>query len=121
MKGFSLLEVLISLFILSVGLLALAKLQVAAMINIHEAYLQTLASVRLRSITAIIKTLPQDQLAGEIQHWNAVNRERFPQGQSSVSVSGFHYRVLLSWYARAYGIDQNKRQKLQLEIIRARD
>jgi type IV pilus assembly protein PilV len=44
-RGFTLLEVLVSVLVLSIGLLGLASLQVAGMQNNHSAYLRTQATL----------------------------------------------------------------------------
>ncbi|HBA32699.1 MAG TPA: type IV pilus modification protein PilV, partial [Gammaproteobacteria bacterium] len=55
MKGFTLLEVLIALVILSVGLLGLAGLQTTGLRNNHSAYLRSQATLLAYDITDRIR------------------------------------------------------------------
>ena len=57
-KGFSLLEVLIAIVILSIGLLGIAAMQVVSMKNNHSAYLRSQASLLAYEFSDIIRSNP---------------------------------------------------------------
>lgn len=72
-QGFSLLEVLIALFVLSVGLLGLLSLQTITMRRNYEAYLASIATTQIQTafyapVTAeknVVQLLPQGKLSIE--------------------------------------------------------
>ena len=94
-KGVSLIEILISLFVFSIALLALAKAQVLTLSYDNEAYLNSLAAIRLQSMCerlyASHRLSPQD-----IKRWNKLNQELLPQGRGEVRGRN-PYVVTLYW------------------------
>jgi len=63
-RGFSMLEVLISLLVLSIGLLGLASLQVAGLQNNHSAYLRSQATLLSYEIVDSMRANRQAALDG---------------------------------------------------------
>jgi type IV pilus assembly protein PilV len=62
-RGFSLVEVVVTLFIIAVGALGVAGLQLAAMRSNHSAYLRSHATVAAYALADLVRAYP-DQLAG---------------------------------------------------------
>lgn len=122
-KGFGLLEVLISLVILSVGLLALAALHLYALRANHSAFLRAMAmnqvasiSERMRAnysavklgaynhLTPNNKIRPQCTLCStseiaeiDAYDWNATNQTLLPSGQGEVIGDGTHFKIIVRW------------------------
>jgi len=96
--GFSLIEVLIALTILSVGLLGAAGLNLYALRHNQQAYWQSIATIQLASM---LDRLRANQLpaahAYEIKRWNQVNAKLLPMGKGTASCSRYICRVTLQW------------------------
>lgn len=101
--GFSLLEVLLSLVILSVGLLGLLKLQTSAMQYAYTALLRTQGQVQLLNIAQTL-ILPAPTSGFD---WQKSNELYLPQSQSRVAAN----QVNLVW--TVYG--QPERLSLQIQ------
>ena len=112
-QGFTLLEVLIAVLVLSIGLLGLAGLQATGLQNNHSAYLRTQATVRAYDIADRMRANPQGlangnynngvaavntactssagctpaEMAGnDLADWNADNAAWLPSGGGLVCV-----------------------------------
>lgn len=110
-KGFSLIEVLIAMVILSIGLLGLAGLQVAGMKNNHNAYQRSQANVmaydiadRMRANMVAVaagayndgtaaanpncltttKCTPAEMAGHDLSEWNAALAAQLPEGEGVV-------------------------------------
>lgn len=70
MSGFTLLEVLISLMILSIGLLGVAGLQITSLRNNHSAYLRTQASALAYDMADRMRTNSQATEDGDYDQAN---------------------------------------------------
>lgn len=81
MKGFSLVELLIAMFILSVSLLALYKAQITALRSAQHGYWYSFA---VQQLTAIIESFGTENQLQLIQLQQHTKRE-LPQGQLSLS------------------------------------
>ena len=129
-QGYSLLEVMLTVFVFSVGLLGVAGMQVKSMRNTHDAYLRTIATQqaidmadRMRANLAGVTAGAYDNITGTpanpgcraapctaaqmAQHdasiWNSANAALLPAGTGTVTgpdASGL-YAVTLSWGARS--------------------
>lgn len=137
-QGFSLLEVLIALFVLSIGLLGLAALQTTSYKFNHQSFLRTQATVqtydiidRIRSnstgnyaltATGTAPTAPTDCLTStctandmalfDLNQWVNFINVYLPQGQGAVSVTTSRYVVTITWVES--GI--TKTQTIETEI-----
>ncbi|MEA5444699.1 type IV pilus modification protein PilV [Gammaproteobacteria bacterium AB-CW1] len=108
-EGFSMLEILISLLILSIGLLGLASLQVVGLQNNHSAYLRSQATILSYEIVDSMRANRQAALEGaynidsygdppgghsnqavemDLQDWWTNLRNALPDGQARVRVDG---------------------------------
>ena len=121
-KGSSLLEVLISIVVLSIGLLGIASLQANALRYNHSAELRTTASYqaynmldRIRANRTGAKANAYDNLSGlpalpscitctstqiatkDLSEWNTENNNLLPSGQGTVTRSNYVYTISIFW------------------------
>lgn len=96
--GFSLCEVLISIMILTIGILAITKMQLLAIQNDEDAYFYSVGENQLQTMTEYIAfgSLPHSD---EIQQWNNENAWALPQGVGYITGQG-PYIVVLNWLGR---------------------
>ncbi|HFB66202.1 MAG TPA: type IV pilus modification protein PilV [Aeromonadales bacterium] len=78
-KGFSLLEVLISMVIIAVGLLGIAGLQIAGINNNHSAYVRSQATVLANDI---IDRMRANRISAENGNYDLTIAESKPSGTS---------------------------------------
>lgn len=96
--GFNLIEVLIALFILSFGLLALAELQLAALRSVEEAYWQSVASVRMAAILERFRaTNSKHHRQAECNTWQTINQQLSASLQSECQCQTNSCLVTLRW------------------------
>jgi prepilin-type N-terminal cleavage/methylation domain-containing protein len=98
MKGFALVEVVITLFILSVGLLAIMGMQITALRHSQEAYLRSLAIIQLSGIVERLRFNKQSSYrAAELARWNEINAKLLPQGRGNYYCNEGACRIDLEW------------------------
>lgn len=118
--AFTLLEVLIAVFILAVGLLGLAGLQTMGMRNNNSAYLRSQATVladdiadRIRAnrdtdytsvaaatVSACLTTAgcdPDDMAKNDLKEWQDAVAAALPSGTGTLSLSSNVYTVTIQW------------------------
>ena len=84
MKGFSLIEVLVALFILSIGMLGILSLQTIAIRRNYDAYLTSVAATQIAAA---------DQ---ESAIWQQDNSELLPQGVGQKNGNA----ITICWFSR---------------------
>ena len=101
--GFTLIEVLVTLLILSIGLLGLASLQIQGLRGTHEALLHTQASAlamdmseRLLALSAAADPLD----ANDLHEWTTELSQRLPEGTGSVTMDTKALTVEVFWNER---------------------
>ena len=103
-RGFSLLEVLVTVVVLSIGLLGTAALQVKGLQSAHSAYQRTVASI---IATDGAERLWVAMLAGSIadpgpvqaawlSHWQS-SEITLPALDGSIAKSGSTYTITVTW------------------------
>ncbi len=97
MKGFALIEILLTLFILSFALLALAGMQMSALRHSQAAYLRSLALVQLSSLIDRLQVNHPSLHNAELARWNAQNARLLPKAQGSYHCLGVTCAVSLNW------------------------
>ena len=114
MKGFTLLEVLVALVILSVGLLGLAGLQTTGIRNNHSANLRSQATILAYDITDRIRANKANSAAyavaigsdpsggatvaeGDIDEWLNALSERLPDGDGSIEINAEIVTIQVQW------------------------
>jgi type IV pilus assembly protein PilV len=120
--GFSLLEVLISVVVLSVGLLGIAALQIYMVRYNHSAQLRSIAIVqansmvdRMRANYIGVKSNQYNSVSGipalpscvgctaaqsatrDAYLWNTTNSRLLPSGRGTVTRNGDRFRVTVYW------------------------
>jgi prepilin-type N-terminal cleavage/methylation domain-containing protein len=101
-KGFSLLEVLIAIILLSIGLLGFARATLIALHHNQAAYLQTLADIQINSLAENLRACGVKNTActsKAIIDWKTQNAKLFPQAQSIVQAKTKteDYLITLKW------------------------
>lgn len=94
--GFSLIEILISLFILSVMLLGLDALQLSTMQYTQTSYYLAAARQQAKSMGEWLRAYRVAD-AGMLERWNQQNAEMLPQGQGVVTGSWPAYKIAILW------------------------
>lgn len=125
-RGFSLLEVLIAVLVLSVGLLGMAGLQLNAMKFNQTAAVRTHATVlaydiadRMRANRAVAKSggyvIASDAVASgtsvaqtDLGNWKDALDRHLPGGQGAVSVNGDMVTVTIEWDETRVGEQGNQ-------------
>lgn len=105
-RGFTLLEVLITLLVLSIGLLGLANLQVVGLKNNHSAYLRSQATELAYDALDRMRANRQSAIGGDynvaignnasgssiaaqdVQGWKTELASALPQGDGAIDCSG---------------------------------
>lgn len=101
--GFSLLEVLIAMLILSTGILGFANATLMALRGHQSSYFQSLAVIQLESMAERLRacqhgnTIFPNCLSQEITGWQKANIVFFPRVRSTVSGQGLNYQLKISW------------------------
>ncbi len=99
-SGFSLIEVLVSLLIISITLLGLTALMTNALRYSYDAYLESVAVNQLSSMAERLRATHGDALGAVVADWNQENQQALPQGQGDVAPSNGTYTLALGWQAR---------------------
>ena len=114
MKGFTLIEVLVALVILSVGLLGLAGLQTTGIRNNHSANLRSQATImaydiadRIRAnkdnVGAYAIAIDGDSDGGEtiaesdMEEWLSNLSDRLPSGDGSIEINAEIVTIQVQW------------------------
>lgn len=115
MQGFTLLEVLVAMVVLSIGLLGLAGLMASSLKNSHSAYQRTQATWLAYDALDRMRANRQVALAGgynlalgatpggsgmaatDLSQWNTALGDTLPAGQGSIAVNGGAVTVIVQW------------------------
>tara|TARA_R110001592_G_scaffold66678_1_gene204833 strand:+ start:9395 stop:9823 length:429 start_codon:yes stop_codon:yes gene_type:complete len=93
-RGFSLLELVISLFIFAVGFLGLASLQHVSMKMTHDSVLQNSAMTLSNSL---LEQLRVTKGAVNLAEWQERVKKELPQGRASLIDQGGQYQLNIQW------------------------
>lgn len=97
-SGFSFIEVLVSLLILSMMLLGLDASEYFAVRENRNAYFFSIATLQLQSMVERLKTLgTATGLDNQILIWNNQNQTVLPQGRGYISGQFPTYTITLFW------------------------
>ncbi len=123
-RGFTLLEILVSVVVLSIGLLGLAALQSTSMRFNHDASLRSIATSQVNAMIDYMRANPQGITAGNYNNisgipgsapncstvctpaqiatlnafqWNTDNATYLPSGRGTVTANGALFRVTVMW------------------------
>lgn len=97
-RGFSLIEILISLLILALILLGMNAMEMVTLNTIEQAFHFSTASQQIMNMTERLRALgSQGGLSQQITIWNKQNQRVLPLGRGEVSGVFPHYTVILRW------------------------
>lgn len=100
-QGFTLIEILVSLFILSLFLLGLDAMQITALREARAAYFFSVASQQLNVMAERLAVLPdQSNLEEEIARWNKQNQAVLPLGRGQPIGHDSHSVLQITWGKR---------------------
>ena len=97
--GFTLLEILISLFIFSLALLGLDAMQLTTLRQAKTTYYLSVTSVQLNAMAERLAATKGQQLLESQQHWNEHNKEVLPNGRGTIRGEYPHVNLSLFWGA----------------------
>lgn len=98
LRGFTLIEVLISLILLSLLLLGFNAMEMDALRSARAAYYFDLATQQLIAMTECLRVLGANQnLNEQITLWNLQNQDVLPAGRGTVSGSYPSYVIAVYW------------------------
>ncbi len=104
--GFTLLEVLVAVFVMTVGLLGIASLQARAMQGNHSAFLRTQAATLAYAMLDTWRANHRAVLAGGappgLDGWHIRVADTLPDGRLHIERSGEDITVSLSWTDTRY-------------------
>ncbi len=95
--GFSLIEVLVSLMLLSLALLGMDAMEIFALRENRSAYYFSLANAQMESITEHLRAIGLVDNASIIRAWNKENSILLPQGVGVVQGQFPTYAATLFW------------------------
>ena len=96
--GFSLIEVLISLFVFSFGILAVAGLQLSTLRVTQDAYMRSVAAVQAYSMLERLRVNKTGQSRTKaLANWNQQNKYLLPQGTGYYQCRQQQCDVTLTW------------------------
>lgn len=99
-QGFSLLEFLIALVLLTIGILSFAQAEVSALRDAQTAYLQTTAQLQVAAIADQLRScqgLASNCISREKTLWQSDNASLLPQPVSEVSPCRPYCKIALRW------------------------
>ncbi len=126
--GTSMVEILVTLFVIAIGLMGLFALQIQSLKLNQDGYMRTIATIQTYSMLDRIRAnrtsvssldyhdgsgIPSDpgcttcnpaQIAQQdIREWNQVNALMLPSGAGSISQSGNNFTITIRWDERRTG------------------
>lgn len=109
LAGFSLIEVLISLLLISFILLGFNSTEVSSMSAIRDAYQFNLANHQLNNMTERLRILGRyPGIEQQVTEWNTENQIILPQGQGQVEGDFPEYTVSIRWGEEELPCQQNQ-------------
>jgi prepilin-type N-terminal cleavage/methylation domain-containing protein len=112
MRGFSFLEVLVSLTIISAMMLSFLQLQLNMITRLQDVYYYNLAINQLWSLSERLQVNHDEyHRSQEIVEWNAENRTLLPHGHGNLHCNQYDCEIIIKW-----GIKREKNLSLRVSI-----
>lgn len=97
--GFTLLEVLFTLLVLSAGLVPILGMHMTALHKTQEAYLNSVAAAQLAAMLERLRVNQSSQAQNrELLYWNQINANLLPSGHGDYHCARQYCVVQLQWY-----------------------
>lgn len=96
-SGVSLIETLISLFILSLLLLGFDAMQITALKEAKSAYYYSVATQQLNVMTERLRALSKNNYNDQFTIWNQQNQEVLPQGKGLITGYYPDFNLAIFW------------------------
>jgi prepilin-type N-terminal cleavage/methylation domain-containing protein len=98
-QGFSLIEVLVSLMLLSFALLGLDAMEVMSLRGNRDAYFFAVAENQLQIMAEKLRVMHSYDVAQQVADWNSLNADVLPQGEGVVRGDFPLYQLQVWWGA----------------------
>jgi len=95
--GWSFIEMIISLFLLSLALLGLDAMTLTALREAKTAYYYSVATQQILNMNERLSRIKSFPSADEIQSWNDENQEMLPNGKGTVERQFSHINITILW------------------------
>jgi len=95
--GFTLLEILITLFIFSIGFLALLRLQTLMLQQSQENYFHSIANTQLQNAWEHWHIDAKNDRAIALENWQADNARLLPDGGAHIEMQTRNVDIMLFW------------------------
>jgi Tfp pilus assembly protein PilV len=96
-SGFSFIEIMISLFIMSLLLLGFDAMQIVSLRESKSVYYFSVASQQLQNMIERLEFLQGADHAKQLTLWNQQNKAVLPQGRGMIEGSFPNYLITLYW------------------------
>ncbi len=107
--GMSLIEIMISLLLLSMLLLGLDAMQITVLKYVKNTYLFSVATQQVKQMAERLTAAQEKNSDEQIIHWNQQNAEVLPHGRGMVEGYYPSYHITLFWGgSQDHTCDQNK-------------
>lgn len=94
--GFSFIEVLVALFILSIVLLGVEEQMLKSLQSSQEALNQTIAVEQINGMASMVALFP-GQYQRFLSEWNQDNQRFLPDGKGKIKTSGGDMAIQMTW------------------------
>lgn len=95
--GFSLLEVLISISLISILLLGMDALEIHALKTTRAAYYFDIAALQLIQFSERVESTDGRDLMRQLENWNEQNKKILPNGHGEIEGSFPNYKITIFW------------------------
>lgn len=112
--GFSMVELLVTMLIFTIGFLGVASMQVVGMRLTYDAGLMGQASLLANNLAD--KFLGQGSLQG-VSVWQQQVKETLPQGMGDVEQSGRFVTISVDWLESQNSSQQTSRRHYELSVV----
>ena len=95
--GFSFIEIVVSLFLLSLALLGLDAMCITALHERETAYYFSSATQQINNMVERLLIAHSDDVSEQLRIWNTQNLQTLPKGYGTVAMHTGDYQVSIMW------------------------